>query len=379
VKAIRGTVGLLAVATLVGACAMPFEMQRATPVSTFCPEQAQSRSVDGPPDTTELRWYRSVNERDMRLGAQWCATVGGPVMRLAPTSSFPPWEEPAGLEVVTWNMNIGGGDLFDFLHTELGLDCTAPTPTLEGWANPFVLLLQEVYRFSEDLPVVASGSAVPWTIDPEDRPGEDPDIVEAAERCGLAFVYVPSARNGPDSGSRPSEDKGNAVLSTLPLTAPIAIDLPHEGGRKVAVAATVNAPGGERVRVVSVHLDVASTLARTLTSGNQTRARQVSGLIDGLARAQRDGPLTAATLVGGDFNTWAGNETTLRLMRQAFPESPEWDGRGTRGSFPTDHMYFRRGSFRTLSIDAYRRLDDRYNSDHLARRLTVHYDPVRSH
>ena len=122
---------------------------------------------------------------------------------------------------------------------------------------------------------------------------------------------------------------------------------------------------------------VASTLVRTLLSGNQTRARQASGLIDGVDRAARDGPSTGVLVIGGDFNVWAGNETALKLMREALPESPEWDGEGTRGSFPPDHMFFRRGSFVTFSIGEYRRIDDSYGSDHHGRRLKLYYGEVR--
>ena len=39
-----------------------------------------------------------------------------------------------------------------------------------------------------------------------------------------------------------------------------------------------------------------------------------------MAEAEEDGPLTQVAVVGGDFNTWAGNESALRFMRDAFPE-----------------------------------------------------------
>jgi endonuclease/exonuclease/phosphatase family metal-dependent hydrolase len=350
---------------------MGADMQRAAP-ARFCPGEPLGRAREAP-DTMQLQWYRAAEDRDRDLSTKWCATVGSPAIRLSPTADFPAWSQALDLEVVTWNMHIGGGDLYRMLDVELGLDCSAARPALRRGASPFVVLLQEVWRRSEDLPEVESSSIVPWTIDPDRATGEDPDIREAAERCGLAYLYVPSARNGPDSGARPGEDKGNAILSTVPLSTPIAMDLPLEGGRKVAIAATILAPGGERVRVTSVHLDVASTLVRTLLSGNQTRARQVSGLIDAVDRADGDGPLTAINLVGGDFNTWVGNESTLKLMRQAFPESPEWDGLGTRGGFPTDHFFFRRGSFVNVSLGGYHRIDDSYGSDHQGRRLTLSY------
>jgi endonuclease/exonuclease/phosphatase family metal-dependent hydrolase len=375
---IAAAVGLVA-----GACSLSPEMERAAPAGA-CPSE---RYIGlGPGDTTSVRWYRAGEDRDVRLASRWCATVGEAVLRLQPGAAFAAWERGVGLDIASWNMQINGGDLYGFMAGEFGLDCSGERPRLEQGRPPFVLLLQEAWRYSEALPFTEGSRIVPWAID-EEQSAWDPatprpvlegehDILETAQACGLSLVYVPSARNGPDTGDRPREDKGNAILSVLPLSTPIGLDLPLEGGRKVAVAATVVAPGGERVRVVSSHLDVASTLVRALTSGNQTRSRQAKGLIDGLAKAERDGPLTDIVVVGGDFNAWVANETTLKLMRQAFPDSPEWDGLGTRGSFPPDHMFFRRGSSRAFTVEGYQRIGEPYGSDHNGRRLRLRYSPV---
>lgn len=293
-------------------------------------------------------------------------------MRMHPTVDFAQWTPDTGLDVLTWNMELGGGDILAFLAAEARLDCTGTRPIVRSGFRPFVLLLQEVWRRSDDLPFVEDGDDIPWTIDP-DMGAEAPDVIEAAERCGLAYLFVPSARNGPDSGARPREDKGNAIFTSLSFNAPIALDLPFEGGRKVAVGVTTRGPGRERVRFVSTHLDVASSLLRTLATGNQTRARQALGLIDGVARAEDDGPNTQVAVVGGDFNTWAGNESALGYMREAFPQSPAWDGRGTRGAFPADHIFFRRRAYTQYEVEGYERIDEAYGSDHQGRRLTVTY------
>ena len=372
--------GVLLISGLTGvavACALPYEMQRAGPAGSPCPEVSEPPAENAPPDTTELRWYRSASGRDQELGGEWCATVGAPVFLGRPTGSFSEWRVGDSLVVLSWNMHVGGGDVHELLDVELGLDCSAQRPAQRPGFPPFLLLLQNAYRTSESLPAVASGTNVPRAIDPDVRSLEDLDIVTVAGRCGLALHYVASARNGPDSGPRPREDKGNAILSTLPLTTPIAIDLPIEGARKVAVAATVVLPGDERLRVVSADIEGLSTLVRTLVSGNQTRTRQVSGLIDALERAQDDGPLTGAALVGGDFSSWDDAETALLLMREAFGESPAWDGRSTRGPFSTDHIFFRRGSFVTITVGHYERLENAYGSNHFGRRVAVNYLPRR--
>ena len=361
---------LLGVAVLGAACTISPAMERARPAGSFCPDERLRRDQVSPADTSGLRWYRAAEERDVRLDAAWCSVVGPPAIQTRPQGTFPAWSGGTDLDVVAWNTAVGAGDIFAFLDTELGLDCSAARPTLRQGARPFVLLLQEVWRQSDDLPRVEGGDNIPWTLGP-DLPDGALDFVETAERCGLAYLYVPSSRNGPDDDRRPGEDRGNAILTTLPFNAPIAFDLPHEGGRKVAVAITSNGPDGERVRFVSSHLDVASTLLRTLITGNQTRARQVLGLIDGIADAEDDGPLTQVTLVGGDFNTWAGNESTLQFMRDEFPQSPPWDDRGTRGAFPADHIFFRRGAYTQFELEGYERIEDTYGSDHNGRRVTL--------
>lgn len=373
-------VRMLLVVALVApaACGLETTMERSapSPALAHCPATTLGAAGEAL-DSLELRWYRSTGERDQRMAADWCRVVGEPEMRLQPTGpGFPDWTVASGLAVASWNMAVGGGDLYAFLEGEMGLDCTGARPALRRGSPPFVVLLQEAWRRGS-LPEVESGRNIPWTIDPDPDALESPDVPEAAERCGLAFVYVPSARNGPDTDSRPQEDMGTAILSSVPLSVPIAMDLPLEGGRKVAVAASALAPGGERVRFTTVHLDVTSTLARVVFSGNQTRARQAAGLIDGLDKAERDGPLTAAVLVGGDFNTWAGNETALKFMRRDFPESPEYDGEGTRGSFPADHIFFRRRSYEAFTLENYHRVEEGYGSDHHARRVTLRYTPVR--
>jgi endonuclease/exonuclease/phosphatase family metal-dependent hydrolase len=198
-------------------------------------------------------------------------------------------------------------------------------------------------------------------------------VDEMARACGLALHYV--ASEATDAGGRANSDRGNAILSTLPLTIPVAVELPSEFARRVAVAATVLTPGNDRVRLVSVEVDRWSTIARTLLSGNQFRARQVRGLADGLDAADDDGPLNAATLVGGDFGSWDDGETALRIMRGAFSESPAWDRRNTRGPFASDHVFFRRGSFLTITVGHYECLDEAFVSGRYGRRVVVNYLP----
>ena len=76
-----------------------------------------------------------------------------------------------------------------------------------------------------------------------------------------------------------------------------------------------------------------------------------------------------STVLAGDLNTWSEGETALQLLREYFSDSPPPLGVATRGQFPTDHLLFRRsekpGSPRLID-GSYRRIENRYNSDHHA-------------
>ncbi len=92
-------------------------------------------------------------------------------------------------------------------------------------------------------------------------------IEPIATALGLSLFYVPSMRNG---GANSREDRGNAILSNLPLTDLAAYELPFERQRRVALAATIAgtttdwnalAPA-HRQRASRQHLQPAAPLAR---------------------------------------------------------------------------------------------------------------------
>ena len=108
-------------------------------------------------------------------------------------------------------------------------------------------------------------------------------------------------RNGPPSAS--DEDRGNAILSNLPLTDLVAIELPFERQRRVAIAATIagrtTAGAPWRLRVVSAHLDNIGGAKRAYLAAEYGRTRQARGLLTVLAGSE-------PTILAGDFNTWFG-------------------------------------------------------------------------
>ena len=162
-----------------------------------------------------LTWYGPSDARDVELNFAWRETVGPEVLQTRPGDIFHDWTVSDSLTVVTWNINVGGGDLLTFLREELSLTCSASAVSTGPGFSPFVLLIQEGHRRSADLPPVEASPLIPWRITPDPRPGEQLDVVEIAERCGLALAYVPFARNGPDAEDRTPEDKGNAGAKAL--------------------------------------------------------------------------------------------------------------------------------------------------------------------
>lgn len=210
------------------------------------------------------------------------------------------------LWLVSWNVRVDGGDL-------RGLVSDFREGRLTSGHRPehFVLLLQEVYR---------GGDLVP-AYDPS-RPGASgirlapeevrADIVALAEELDLWLFYAPSMRNGED------EDRGNAILSTLPLDNPAAMALPVARQRRVAVSADVSGrtrDGGDwQLQVTSVHLE---SQPSGWTSDEAQRLAQARALVSMLPDAE-------VAIAAGDFNTKtrSQDEALVGTMLRAYPDTP---------------------------------------------------------
>jgi endonuclease/exonuclease/phosphatase family metal-dependent hydrolase len=155
-----------------------------------------------------------------------------------------------------------------------------------------VILVQEAYRSGDVVPHPAAGRAARRAAGGfPPRPRTRTDIVEAAESLSLNLRYVPSMRNGAGRS-----DRGNAILSDLPLADAAGIELPLILQRRVALAATL-ALGSGSLRVVSAHLDPRGAPG-TAWLGTAGRARQIEYLL---------GNLTADPLIlGADLNLGRG-------------------------------------------------------------------------
>jgi endonuclease/exonuclease/phosphatase family metal-dependent hydrolase len=261
--------------------------------------------------------------------------------------------------VISWNTHVGGGDIPGLVADIRSGGLTDGVPI-----HDFVLLLQEVYRSGPEVPRNGT-AATPGRIIETPPNMERIDIVETARRLGLGLYYVPSMANGRASIREVSEDRGNAILSTLPLDQLSAIELPYEVQRRVAAVATVRGTtsAGQScgLDLASVHLDHRSRWATILRSVGAGRERQARALVSALEG-------TDAMAMGGDLNTWAGFlEGAAKVLLQFFPQperilaEPTFGTMAGSGGLRLDRLMFRLPADCSVTT---RRLADRWGSDH---------------
>lgn len=306
---------------------------------------------DAAPPLPGLTWLSPVDVAEVATLTRWREAVGSPIVAPspAPSAAAAPTE---ALTVVTWNVALDEGDVDRFV-AQL---------RQESPERPFVLLLQEVFRSGDDVPRGPRDAAFAAHLGGCERHREVDDL---ARRLGLSLYYVPSMRNGLTAGE--AEDRGNAVLASIPLTDLAAFELPFERQRRVAVAASV---AGETLdgrpwslRLVNVHLDNLAGGPFGWISAEYGRVRQARGLVEALPSA---GPLVLA----GDFNTWFGfSDRVYRDTAKAFPQTRTGDSRRTfRGLLRLDHVFYRLDEGWRAET---RRAESAFGSDHYPLITTV--------
>lgn len=314
--------------------------------------QARCTARSAEVNDVAFHWFKAPHEDAAELES-WCRAVGTPLVAPAPVT---PHSSPAPLDeliVLSWNAHLADGRL-----TELIADLRRGALTEGRPVRHFVLLLQELYRRGNDVPVFAPDARSAYAILPRDPAA--PDAREYARQLGLAFAYVPSMRNGAEM----LEDRGNALISTEPLEDLFAVELPFERQRRVAAGAAIAVRtdhGVERLHVVNTHLEPLAAPSALWILRNPRR-RQVGALLDLVeqARFQRD---AVGTVIGGDFNTVQGGarEEAYRRMRAWSTSLADEDPRATHLLGRLDYVFARLSSHWQMSTV---RVSEKYGSDH---------------
>ena len=259
---------LVALSVFVSACnAKPVESLSSMPLYS---------SNEGETGLT-IEWKALSDPKEREKNDSWHKGVGPPVIILPPNTQDEN-EFLDALVVVSWNVRVGGADLGRFISDLRSGRFTDGIPV-----SHCILLLQEAFRAGAPVPeTISTDTPAARYVRPEPPSGERLDIIEIARRFHLGLYYVPSMRNGRQADTHPPEDKGNAILSTLPISSPFAVELPHERQRRVAIGATLggktSAGAPWTLRVFNVHLENRSRWRRLYYSFGDGRRRQANAL-----------------------------------------------------------------------------------------------------
>ena len=288
--------------------------------------------------------------------AESCTAVGPAVYAAPRGDDAVPHGTVDKLAILSWNVHVGGGDIVGIVNALRSGEFTSGEPV-----RNFVVLLQEAFRTGAAVPSTPAGVPIPRRIEAFPPDGRRQDIVQTARALGLGVFYLPSMRNGAHEGAT-AEDRGNAILSTLPLVNFAGIELPFERQRRIAAAATVtgiDAAGSPwQLRLVSAHLNATASVKRLWVFSSGVRGRQARHLARVLAN--EDVP----TVIGSDLNSWAGgpSEPAFTELLFHFPQTSIPVGQPTfRGGRMLDYMFLRVPSMWASKV---RTIDNFFGSDH---------------
>jgi endonuclease/exonuclease/phosphatase family metal-dependent hydrolase len=185
-------------------------------------------------------------------------------------------------------------------------------------------------------------------------------IEDVARKLGWWMYYAPSMRNGLRDGHH-AEDRGNAILSSLPLTDLHAVELPFGVQRRVALMATVTDSDHVPIfRALAAHLDTRASLRKGwVLGGPAARNRQARAIVEAVEAVSADGlPL----VVGADINSHLGARESAVQTVSAVASRLHCSKPTHRSGFVLDHVFARLP--REWSGGRCERIDCTFGSDH---------------
>ncbi|WP_455280473.1 endonuclease/exonuclease/phosphatase family protein [[Eubacterium] cellulosolvens] len=315
-------------------------------------------------DDQVIIWKNQASDDDYYKLLSWCQAVGSPVF-IKPFHIEKKLTTDK-LTLISWNVHVGSGDLDQFIN-----DLQYGHLTNGERIEHFVMLLQEAFR---------QDSTVPFKIPPYARTGNNirvttpkglrVDIITTARKHRLGLFYVPSMRNGRQENIKNPEDRGNAILSTIPLSRPISVELPLERQRRTVIAANISGKSKAkiswRIQLINVHLENRTSGLMFFRGFSIARLNQVTALLKIL-------PEEKIAVMAGDFNTWfrEAQEPTIKHVENFFNRLgivSEYDSSKTpRKRYPlfqdrlVDYLFFKVPE--NWHTEKYY-VDDNYGSDH---------------
>jgi endonuclease/exonuclease/phosphatase family metal-dependent hydrolase len=306
-----------------------------SPVATIAPCAVAAESSEA------IRWLAPSSPHDLARSRSGCGSVGPATVRRVKPGR--PRHDRGTIFVVSWNVAVGSGRVQSLTRDLTQQERQAGRPEPD-----FILLLQEARRV--DSPPTAAYDGVAAT------PVSREDVLSVATELRMSVAYIPSMPNRTPEPQH-VDDRGNAILSTLPLRDITALELPFVRQRRVAVIARVDVDG-RSLTVISLHLDTRRPLLKgSIFSGPIARGRQAAAILQALEPLRADGPI----VIGGDFNTVGGvDEPALRSMKEQYPRIVCGSPITHKWGFALDHLF---ASDRSLLNDC-GRIRQRYGSDH---------------
>jgi hypothetical protein len=193
------------------------------------------------PAETAVTWIAPDDPGNRARLDSYCAAVG-PVLFESPAASQPAVRaDLRDVAFVSWNLHVGAADVERFVA-----DLRSGRLTDGRKPAHVVLMLQEAVRAAGVPGRLPDGASSARRIGSAGGRGDHREIEAIARDLGMSVFYAPSMRNGAESGRYAPTDRGNAILSTLPLSAPAAIELPGDRQRRVAITAAIPVRIGEQ-------------------------------------------------------------------------------------------------------------------------------------